>query len=77
MICVEFFFFSGEARSGLAPNKPVRTGSLREANMENGKRLVAVSSQPEDSGYESFDVSLSTIQSMESNLVSNYVFIVL
>ncbi|KAL0269910.1 UNVERIFIED_CONTAM: hypothetical protein PYX00_007490 [Menopon gallinae] len=60
----------GEARSGLAPNKPVRTGSLREQNMENTKRFTtsSSSSQPEDSGYESFDISFSTLPSASSSL---------
>lgn len=47
----------GEARSGLAPNKPMRTGSLREAAADNMKRVVTSATQPEDSDYESFIVS--------------------
>jgi hypothetical protein len=46
---------SGEIRSGLTPNKPQRTSSIRDANVEGPKRRVAP--QNDDSGYESVELS--------------------
>lgn len=90
------YICTGEVRSGLAPNKPVRTGSLREVDL--AKKLVPVTGSeeaeskrqywtgslrgapkcppmapPEDSGYESFDVSLSNTDSHTSSQTSSLV----
>nr|CAD7602718.1 unnamed protein product [Timema genevievae] len=46
----------GEVRSGLAPNKPQRTASIRDTT-DIPKRKLAAVSPPDDSGYESVELN--------------------
>nr|CAD7264135.1 unnamed protein product [Timema shepardi] len=46
----------GEVRSGLVPNKPQRTASIRDTT-DIPKRKLAAVSPPDDSGYESVELN--------------------
>lgn len=48
---------SGEVRSGLTPNKPQRTASIRDAIADTPKRMTTSTAQSEDSGYESVELT--------------------
>ncbi|XP_068086010.1 uncharacterized protein [Anabrus simplex] len=47
---------AGEVRSALAPNKPQRTASIRDANADTPKRKATGGTHSEDSGYESVEL---------------------